>query len=119
MGAMVGPISRGARYGAHLLLRFYQLTLSAVIGRWCRHLPSCSSYMDEAIQRHGLWAGGWMGTARLCRCQPWGTSGYDPVPEGLPEKAGALPPWRYGKWRGPLVCEGVEGDDPGYTKSGP
>ncbi len=69
------------RRAAHLLIRAYQLSLSAFIGRHCRHEPSCSAYMDEAIQRHGLWAGGLLGTARLCRCHPWGTSGYDPVPE--------------------------------------
>ena len=44
------------------------------IGRQCRHLPSCSEYTDEAISRHGLWAGGWMGVARICRCGPFGTS---------------------------------------------
>jgi putative membrane protein insertion efficiency factor len=102
---MLDLISRALRLGVHLLIRFYQLTLSALIGRWCRHLPSCSSYMDEAIQRHGLWAGGWMGAARLCRCQPWGTSGFDPVPKNLPADASPLTPWRYGRWRGPLVCE--------------
>ncbi|HYA74422.1 MAG TPA: membrane protein insertion efficiency factor YidD, partial [Roseiarcus sp.] len=41
---------------AHALIRFYQLTLSSLIGRQCRYLPSCSAYADEAIQRHGLWA---------------------------------------------------------------
>ena len=95
------------RTAAHLLIRSYQLTLSALVGRWCRHAPSCSSYMDEAIQRHGVWAGGWMGAARLCRCNPWGTSGYDPVPARLNPAAGVLTPWRYGRWRGPLVCEPV------------
>lgn len=69
------------RKTAHLLIRAYQLSLSAFIGRHCRHEPTCSAYMDEAIARHGLLAGGWLGTKRLCRCHPWGTSGYDPVPE--------------------------------------
>ena len=41
-----------------------------VIGRQCRYLPTCSHYADEAIARHGLWAGGWMGVARVCRCHP-------------------------------------------------
>ncbi len=49
------------RRAAHALIRFYQLTLSSLVGRQCRYLPSCSSYTDEAIQRHGLWAGSWMG----------------------------------------------------------
>jgi uncharacterized protein len=72
------------RRAAHYAIRAYQLTLSAFVGRQCRHEPSCSAYMDEAIERHGLWAGGQLGLARVCRCHPWGTSGYDPVPEHLP-----------------------------------
>ncbi len=71
------------RRAAHLLIRAYQLSLSAFIGRYCRHEPTCSAYTDEAIARHGLWAGGLLGAARLCRCHPWGTFGYDPVPETI------------------------------------
>lgn len=78
--------STSARRAAHYLIRAYQLSFSALIGRQCRHEPSCSAYMDEAIARHGLWAGGLIGAARLCRCHPWGTSGYDPVPECLPAR---------------------------------
>jgi len=40
-------------------------------------MPTCSHYSDEALDRFGLWAGGWMTLARLIRCQPWGTSGLD------------------------------------------
>ena len=87
-----------SRTAAHLAIRFYQLTLSAVLGRQCRYLPTCSDYADEAIRRHGLWAGGWMGAARLCRCHPLGASGYDPVPE-VPEAARWYTPWRFGRWR--------------------
>ena len=72
------------RRAAHGLIRFYQLTLSSLIGRQCRYLPSCSDYTDEAIARHGLWAGGWIGAARVCRCHPYGGSGYDPPPAALP-----------------------------------
>jgi uncharacterized protein len=78
------------------------------MGRQCRYLPTCSEYTDDAIQKHGLWAGGWTGLARICRCGPGGTSGYDPVPETLPATAHALAPWRYGQWRGPIRCEDVD-----------
>ena len=68
------------RRAAHVLIRGYQLTLSGLIGRQCRHWPSCSEYTDTAIARHGLWPGGWMGFARICRCGPLGTHGIDLVP---------------------------------------
>jgi putative membrane protein insertion efficiency factor len=94
---------------AHLLIRAYQLSLSAFIGRRCRYLPTCSDYTDEAITRHGLWAGGFMGLARLCRCHPWGGSGYDPVPARLAPGAHWAQPWRYGQWRQRPTCETVDG----------
>jgi uncharacterized protein len=97
--------SRLARFAAHGLIRAYQLSLSSILGRQCRHLPTCSAYMDEAITRHGVWPGGWMGLARLCRCHPWGTAGFDPVPSALPDRADWAHPWRYGHWCGPLVSE--------------
>lgn len=89
-----------ARAGARLAIRGYQLTLSGIMGRTCRHLPSCSDYASEAIGRHGLWAGGWVGFARICRCGPGGTSGLDFVCEDLPADAVWFVPWRYGRWRG-------------------
>ena len=90
------------------IILIYRLTFSALAGRWCRHAPSCSQFADEAIARLGLWAGGWMAAARICRCRPGGTHGFDPPPRALPPGAGVFTPWRYGKWRGPLVCESVE-----------
>jgi uncharacterized protein len=95
-------LAQTGRFAAHIIIRTYQLTLSSIAGTHCRHLPSCSSYMDEAIARHGLWAGGAMGIARLCRCHPWGTDGFDPVPEALPRNAHWWQPWAYGRWRGSL-----------------
>ena len=58
----MSAIGQAPRRAAHLLIRFYQLSFSAVLGRRCRYLPTCSAYADEAIRRHGLWAGGWMAT---------------------------------------------------------
>lgn len=88
-----------ARRAARLAIRGYQLTLSGLMGRTCRHLPSCSDYTAEAIERHGLWAGGWVGLARICRCGPGGTSGLDFVCDALPAEASWATPWRYGLWR--------------------
>jgi len=47
----------------------------------CRHWPSCSDYAEEAVRRHGLARGLCLTGLRIARCRPWGTSGYDPVPE--------------------------------------
>jgi uncharacterized protein len=81
------------------LVLAYRYSLSPLIGANCRHLPSCSEYADEALGRYGLWAGGWMSLARLCRCHPFGTSGIDLVPNAAPPKACWYLPWRYGSWR--------------------
>ncbi|MGE4244706.1 MAG: membrane protein insertion efficiency factor YidD [Parvibaculaceae bacterium] len=81
------------------LIRAYQLTLSALIGRRCRHLPTCSEYAMGAIRLHGAWRGFWLGLARVLRCHPWGSEGFDPVPETLPDHGWRF--WRYGKWRLP------------------
>ncbi|WP_349367602.1 membrane protein insertion efficiency factor YidD [Salinarimonas sp.] len=91
---------RAPRTAARGAIRGYQLTLSGLMGRQCRHLPSCSDYTAEAIGRYGLWAGGWMGVARICRCGPFGTHGIDNVPDALPARGRWYTPWAYGRWRG-------------------
>jgi putative membrane protein insertion efficiency factor len=58
----------------------YQIGLRPILGPRCRFEPSCSNYAMEAFQEHGLWAGGRLTCQRLCRCHPWGGSGWDPVP---------------------------------------
>ena len=83
------------------LIRFYQLTLSAFMGRHCRYLPTCSEYTSDAIRMHGAWPGLWMGLARIQRCRPGGGDGFDPVPETLNETARWYLPWRYGIWKMP------------------
>ncbi len=91
---------RVPRNAGRALIALYRHTLSPLVGYECRHLPTCSQYGDEALRRFGLWAGGWMTLARLCRCHPFGTSGLDFVPLSLPAGARWYMPWRYGRWRG-------------------
>lgn len=62
------------------LIRFYQRAVSPGLGPLCRYEPSCSHYMHEAVERHGLLKGAWLGLKRLSRCRPYGGRGYDPVP---------------------------------------
>lgn len=80
------------------LIRAYRFTFSAILGRQCRYLPTCSEYGEEAIRRYGPWLGGWLTLARVCRCNPFGPSGFDPVPD-LPAAARRRP-WAYARWTG-------------------
>jgi putative membrane protein insertion efficiency factor len=63
-----------------LALRAYKLTLSPLVGRQCRFLPTCSEYAAEALIQHGPWRGSVLTVGRLCRCHPLGGHGFDPVP---------------------------------------
>jgi hypothetical protein len=68
-------------------LRGYKILISPLLAGSCRYLPSCSDYTAEAIERHGLAAGVVLGAHRLCRCNPFGGSGHDPVPWSNPWRA--------------------------------
>ena len=53
----------------------------------CRYFPSCSEYAVEALEVHGALRGSWLATRRICRCNPWGGHGFDPVPERKGERS--------------------------------
>lgn len=61
------------------LLKGYKWFISPLLPSACRFHPTCSEYMAEAIQRHGVPKGIWMGLKRLGRCHPFHEGGYDPV----------------------------------------
>lgn len=63
-----------------LLIYIYKMTLSPLIGRNCRYIPTCSTYGIQAIKKYGAIKGGWLTIKRIASCNPWGGSGYDPVP---------------------------------------
>jgi hypothetical protein len=69
------------RRGAILPIRLYQCTLSPMLPRGCRFMPSCSEYAADAVLEHGLARGAVLAVRRLLRCHPWGGHGYDPVPD--------------------------------------
>ena len=52
-------------------------------------MPTCSQYAIEAIEKRGVFVGIFLAVKRLLRCNPWGGSGFDPVPERRRKK---IPP---------------------------
>lgn len=62
------------------LIRIYQYTISPYLMPSCRFTPSCSVYGVEALKKYGPFRGGWLTLKRFLSCNPWGRSGYDPVP---------------------------------------
>lgn len=63
-----------------ILIRLYQIFISPLLGPNCRYSPTCSAYTLEALRIHGLFYGGWLSIKRIISCNPWGGSGYDPIP---------------------------------------
>lgn len=63
-----------------LFIRFYQRFLSPLKPPCCRFHPTCSSYAIQALEKHGFFKGSALALWRILRCNPFGGSGYDPVP---------------------------------------
>lgn len=73
------------------LITVYQKTLSLDYGllgkvlpnsRSCKHIPTCSVYGYESVNRFGIFKGNTLLIKRVIRCNPWNNSDiYDPVPE--------------------------------------
>ncbi len=81
-----------------LPIHIYRWTLKPLVGAECRHLPTCSEYGLACIELNGGWRGFWLTLARVVRCRPGGSSGYDPAPD-IRHVSHPLAPWRYGRWR--------------------
>ncbi len=60
---------------------FYKKCISPLLPPSCRYYPTCSTYMIEAIKKHGAFLGLVMGCSRILRCNPFVRGGYDPVPD--------------------------------------
>ena len=80
----IGRMCRAVMHGLGWLLiqpiRFYQRYISPLTPPTCRFTPSCSNYAIQAIRKHGPVKGLALAVWRILRCNPWGGSGYDPVP---------------------------------------
>lgn len=79
-GSALGWFGRVLIWPLVMLIRFYQVAISPFTPAACRFYPTCSSYGLEALRRHGPIKGMYLTVRRILRCNPWGGSGYDPVP---------------------------------------
>lgn len=83
---MIGMDSIAGPLGRRLVLRIiggYRALLSPVLGPACRFEPTCSAYAEEAIQRFGIAKGSALAAARILRCHPFASAGFDPVPASI------------------------------------
>lgn len=65
---------------------FYRFAISPMLPPTCRYTPTCSRYTIEALKKHGPIKGTFLAAKRIVSCNPWGGSGYDPVPEPKSKK---------------------------------
>lgn len=62
------------------LIRFYKRRISPMLPPSCRFHPTCSEYAYEAVEKYGILRGGRLAIWRILRCNPFGGSGWDPIP---------------------------------------
>ena len=63
-----------------VIIGLYQSIFSGRLST-CRFVPSCSNYAIESFDKQGFFKGSFLTFKRICRCNPWGGQGLDPVPE--------------------------------------
>ena len=69
------------KYFLVVLIRFYRFFISPLFLASCRFYPTCSSFAIGAIEKYGVFSGGWLIVRRLFRCHPFSQdAGYDPLP---------------------------------------
>jgi putative membrane protein insertion efficiency factor len=62
------------------MIRFYKIRISPALPPSCRYQPTCSEYAYGAVEKYGIFKGGRLAAWRILRCNPFGGSGWDPVP---------------------------------------
>ncbi len=73
-------LSKGMSLLLILPILFYQRFVTPFTPPSCRFTPTCSEYARQALMKHGPVKGLLLAVWRVLRCNPWGGSGYDPVP---------------------------------------
>ena len=67
-------------YPLLVLIKLYQNFISPLLPSTCRYSPTCSEYAKQSLVKFGLIKGFILSIKRIIKCNPWGGSGYDPVP---------------------------------------
>ena len=67
-------------YPLLVLIKLYQNFISPLLPSTCRYSPTCSEYSKQSLAKFGLIKGSIVSIKRIIKCNPWGGSGYDPVP---------------------------------------
>lgn len=62
------------------LLKSYQRLISPYIGYNCKFIPTCSRYSISVFKKYGVIKGFYLSLIRICKCNPFGKGGFDPVP---------------------------------------
>ena len=67
-------------YPLIVFIKLYQNFVSPILPSTCRYSPTCSEYSKQSLIKFGLIKGSIVSIKRIIKCNPWGGSGYDPVP---------------------------------------
>lgn len=67
-------------YPLIVFIKLYQNFVSPLLPSTCRYSPTCSEYSKQSLIKFGLIKGSILSIKRIIKCNPWGGSGYDPVP---------------------------------------
>ncbi len=88
--AFVHKIDKGCRFLLKALVLCYKrcvspfqyvLRIAFGIECQCRFTPTCSEYAFSCLQRYSSSKACKLIVKRLLRCHPFGSGGFDPVPE--------------------------------------
>ena len=65
------------------IIKLYKLFISPYLGNNCRYLPTCSDFLMDSLNEHGVFKGTIKGAKRILSCHPFkflgGGEGFDPV----------------------------------------
>ena len=65
------------------IIKLYQLIISPFLKSNCRYLPTCSEYSIKTLKEYGIIIGLYYSIKRILSCHPFGSRGYDPVPNKI------------------------------------